>query len=334
MIALLSQNYAEDTTDEIIDWLTLYKADCVRINGEYMLDEDAAQTIRLSNKSENSFCSLNLSDFEVLWFRRWNQFEMEEEIFNNPNITPLTKHKLFSHLIKEASVVNSFLFSQAQSKKWIDKPSLHSLNKLKLLSFAQKAGLRIPETLVTNKSSEVIDFIDQFTHVITKPISEVDIFEIEGKNYCLDTKLVKKSDIIKQESGFFYPSLFQEAIPKKYEIRTFYLDNRFYSMAIFSQRRKESKYDYRVYDYDKPDRMIPYQLSSKIEKQLLSLVKMIDIKHCSIDGIITDNLEFVFLEINPIGQFGMVSKPCNYYLEKKMANYLIHEEEKLKVKNT
>jgi hypothetical protein len=34
--------------------------------------------------------------------------------------------------------------------------------------------------------------------------------------------------------------------------------------------------------------------------------------------------EYVFLEVNPIGQFGMVSAPCNYNLEKKIAQYLIN----------
>ena len=31
----------------------------------------------------------------------------------------------------------------------------------------------------------------------------------------------------------------------------------------------------------------------------------------------------VFLEVNPVGQFGMVSLPCNYQLEKRIAQYLI-----------
>jgi hypothetical protein len=34
----------------------------------------------------------------------------------------------------------------------------------------------------------------------------------------------------------------------------------------------------------------------------------------------------VFLEVNPVGQFGMVSAPCNYHLEKKVAELLIRKE--------
>jgi hypothetical protein len=38
------------------------------------------------------------------------------------------------------------------------------------------------------------------------------------------------------------------------------------------------------------------------------------------------NKELVFLEINPVGQFGMVSHPCNYYLEKRIAQNLINSK--------
>ncbi|MDM1050110.1 hypothetical protein [Sphingobacterium hotanense] len=39
----------------------------------------------------------------------------------------------------------------------------------------------------------------------------------------------------------------------------------------------------------------------------------------SIDLILTPDGDYVFLEINPEGQFGMVSHPCNYFLEREMA---------------
>jgi hypothetical protein len=31
---------------------------------------------------------------------------------------------------------------------------------------------------------------------------------------------------------------------------------------------------------------------------------------------------YYFLEVNPSGQFGMTSNPCNYNLHEKIANYL------------
>lgn len=42
----------------------------------------------------------------------------------------------------------------------------------------------------------------------------------------------------------------------------------------------------------------------------------------SIDILVDNNLNYFFLEVNPVGQFGMVSFPCNYNLENHIANYL------------
>jgi D-alanine-D-alanine ligase-like ATP-grasp enzyme len=48
-------------------------------------------------------------------------------------------------------------------------------------------------------------------------------------------------------------------------------------------------------------------------------MKDLDLESGSIDMVFTQDGEFVFLEVNPIGQFGMTSYPCNYFLEKIIA---------------
>jgi D-alanine-D-alanine ligase-like ATP-grasp enzyme len=59
-------------------------------------------------------------------------------------------------------------------------------------------------------------------------------------------------------------------------------------------------------------------------------MKDLSLKTGSVDFILDQNDKYYFLEVNPIGQFGMVSYPCNYNLEKKVAYFLINETEKLK----
>lgn len=48
----------------------------------------------------------------------------------------------------------------------------------------------------------------------------------------------------------------------------------------------------------------------------------LDLNCGSIDMILGNDGLYYFLEVNPVGQFGMVSGPCNYYLERKIANFL------------
>jgi D-alanine-D-alanine ligase-like ATP-grasp enzyme len=43
----------------------------------------------------------------------------------------------------------------------------------------------------------------------------------------------------------------------------------------------------------------------------------------SIDMILDRKNEYVFLEVNPTGQFGWLSKSCNYYIEKEVAKHML-----------
>lgn len=94
-------------------------------------------------------------------------------------------------------------------------------------------------------------------------------------------------------------------------------------MAIFSQLDEKTKYDYRNYNEEKPNRNVPIRLPEHISKKIVNFINNSNLDTGSIDLIYTHEKEFVFLEVNPVGQFGWVSKNCNYYLEKKIALHLI-----------
>ncbi len=120
----------------------------------------------------------------------------------------------------------------------------------------------------------------------------------------------------------FFPSLIQEKIDKLFELRIFYLHGDFFSMAIFSQNDKKTNTDFRKYNHDKPNRQVPFSIPKSVSDKLTLLMQKLKLNSGSIDMVVTKNYEYVFLEINPVGQFGMVSGPCNYKIEKKIAQYL------------
>ncbi len=125
-----------------------------------------------------------------------------------------------------------------------------------------------------------------------------------------------------------FPTLVQEKIEKLFEIRSFFLKGEFYSMAIFSQTSSQTQLDFRNYDFEKPNRTIPFKIPTKIEKKLARLFKILNLNSGSLDMIYTSDNKFKFLEINPVGQFGMVSFPCNYYLEELLMQKLTNEKYK------
>jgi glutathione synthase/RimK-type ligase-like ATP-grasp enzyme len=133
---------------------------------------------------------------------------------------------------------------------------------------------------------------------------------------------LERSDF-KNIPNLFFPSLFQEKIKKKFEIRVFFLLGECYSMAIFSQNDDETKVDFRRYNLEKQNYRVPYNLPENIKNKIKIFMKNQGLNTGSLDIILSEEMKYYFLEVNPVGQFGMVSYPCNFKLEKRIAEKLI-----------
>jgi ATP-GRASP peptide maturase of grasp-with-spasm system len=189
------------------------------------------------------------------------------------------------------------------------------------LRFAEQVGLEVPPYLLSGERGAVLAFQEKHRDIITKVIDAPIFFLSEETSLPTYTTKVEREHILNLPENFS-PSIFQKMIPKKCEIRSFYMDDTFYSMAIFSQTDDQTKVDFRKYNWKKPNRNVPFQLPESVQDQLRALMRKLDMHSGSFDIILTPEGAYVFLEVNPVGQFGMVSIPCNYYLEKKIAEFL------------
>lgn len=172
-------------------------------------------------------------------------------------------------------------------------------NKLISLRVAESVGLCIPSTYVSSDKSEILNFHSKNHNVITKFIQDVIFLNPQGMLLRSTTERVSKADITKMDN-IFSPSLIQTEIKKKYEIRVFYLQGECYAMAIFSQQDKQTRVDYRNYNHQCPNRMVPYILPRAIELKINRFMKKMNLDTGSIDMIVTPELEYVFLEVNPV----------------------------------
>lgn len=307
-VLILSQAKLESATDELCKWLIHYCVPFVRYNGEDLFALDS-----LDDMPKNT-------DYDLVWFRRRiSDYPHVDYSFKTEHVNNAFTVKKF--LTDEFKAVYSYLFHKIDLKKWVNDPfSLSALNKLQVLQLAAKHNLNIPFTEVVTTRAAVASILRVYPQIIVKPLSEVIFLEGEGDtHYKMLTKVIDERNI-RYVPVRFFPSLIQECIAKKMEIRAFYLFGKFYSMVIYSQNNKNTKEDFRNYDLARPNRTVPYQLPEEIEIKLDALMKDLSFNTGSIDLILTPEGDYIFLEINPEGQFGMVSHPCNYYLEREMAS--------------
>jgi glutathione synthase/RimK-type ligase-like ATP-grasp enzyme len=189
-----------------------------------------------------------------------------------------------------------------------------------VLDIAIQIGLNVPQTIITNGAEQLRNFVPS-TNKISKTIGEI-ITEVNTEKKSVTQFRTKKVDLnIIPE--FFFPSLFQERLIKQFEIRSFIIKKRIYSMAILSQADENTKDDFRNYDTSKKIRYVPFKLPNEIVSKLFKLSKLLKLSTCSVDLVKCTSGNIYFLEVNPIGQFGMVSEPCNYYIERQIAKEIL-----------
>ncbi|TLX25123.1 grasp-with-spasm system ATP-grasp peptide maturase [Chryseobacterium indologenes] len=319
MILLFSQDQFEYTTDIIFEWVQHLGGNVRRVNGKELIENK--HTMLFSNSSNDcKFNDINLSQVNAIWYRRW----LNSEYTLNRN------KKVNSYLRKEFHALTQYFFSYFQENKWYNRHDYFQefLSKTEQLSIAKEVGFRIPDTLITNNKNDLISFLKKHESIIVKPISDVESFYDKSTKKLMGTFTARiTEDYIKANiSVHFFPSLFQAEIKKKYELRIFYDKGHCYPMAIFSSKNEKTSVDFRQYDNQLPNRNVPFKLTSREKYQIKRFMKKSNLETGSLDIICSRNNELFFLEVNPLGQFGMVSNPCNYYIEKKIANNLIQKD--------
>jgi len=313
MILIFSE--ANDSTTSLVcKWLSYYNSVFVRVN----IDDSYSVNITESNVIIfNDVVEIDLDNVTSYWYRRGglmlNSYKKNyKDSYIYQNIADVR-----SHIDNEHKLTAEYIYYVLSSKKITSIGNFFAgnLNRLITSLKAKKCGLNIPQFTISTTSN--IDL--PYEKNITKSISEVLSGRHQEFMFRILAQYVNLQDV--KPSTLTY---ILEYIDKEFEIRIFFLKGNFYSMVIYSQLDPQTKVDFRNYNKNKPNRTFPFKLPKDIEVKLSKLMSELNLDTGSID-LLYKNGKFYFLEINPVGQFGMVSVPCNYQIERKIAEYLINE---------
>ena len=315
----------ESTTSTVISWLNFYGKTWRRINSIYFPYNSVE--ININNKSNyRQIGGGKLSEITAVWYRR-NPYKYTADLSSLKD--QHLRDKVHKNMFSEVNSLHQSSFSYLSDRYWLSHPDKSSINKIEQLEVATNCGLKIPDTLVTTSKSQLIKFNKKNKKIIIKAIQQMPFFKFEDENYVAYTQTVDDFELY---PDFFFPVLAQQYIEKELEVRAFFLEDKFYSMAIFSQSDPYTKIDFRRVDMKFPNRMVCFQLPKQIEVKLRKFMKIMNLNTGSFDLILSKNNQYFFLEVNPVGQFGMVSSPCNYYLEKEVAELLIKKSQEYEQK--
>lgn len=328
MILILSE-CEDDKTDEVCAVLNEYNTVFLRINSE---SRDYNIDIFLGNGNispritigTNTYC---FSDFTTVWFRRGRFIPLKPNL-EITRFSPTEANKevldvIQKYVFREFTAISDYIYSFLRNNATcFNYPPLYNINKLIALDAASRVGFNVPKTVITKSSDSFSSYMDSNStgKFITKSISDWYCDTIDNYALNLGVKEISHTDI----GDKFNYSLLQHQIKKTFEVRTFVWDNKSYSAAIYSPPESTAQIDFRN-DYD-GIRITPYQLPKKVEAKLMILMKQLDLESGSVDFIVDKELNYYFLEVNPVGQFDFIDKHCNYNLAEIIAKTLIKNE--------
>lgn len=179
-------------------------------------------------------------------------------------------------------------------------------NKLRQLALANHLGFLVPETLVTNDPSAFIHFFSEsHQSLVAKSLIQRPL-EVSGHDVpAIYTRPVHRRNAARYMSIRRAPVVFQASVPKLLEIRATVIGKRVFAAEIHSQCHRSTLHDWRHY-HDQRVLYAVHKLEADREAALIRLVDELGLCFGAVDLILTPSKEYVFLEINPNGQWGFI----------------------------
>jgi glutathione synthase/RimK-type ligase-like ATP-grasp enzyme len=160
--------------------------------------------------------------------------------------------------------------------------------------------------------------------MIVKMLSSFAIYDEQGQEKVVFTNQVKPEELENLEGLDLCPMTFQERIPKALELRTTVVGNQVFTASIDSQNNQKARDDWRRQGLFMIKDWKPYELPTDVTEKLLELMKYFGLNYGALDLILTPDGRYVFLEVNPVGEFFWLEcYPPHFPISQAIADLLL-----------
>ena len=205
--------------------------------------------------------------------------------------------------------------------RWINEPRRHrdAAWKPAQLAAARRLGLAIPRTVITNDPGVVTAFRKECGGtIIFKALSHTLGLE-SGKaafTGIVTDEMLSSLDLIRHT-----PGIFQELVPKDYEVRLTVVGDKMFAAKILSQRNERTRLDWRTAPHDISYE--PIELPTDICDKVGALMAEAGLVYSCLDFIVTPEDRYVFLESNPRGQYQWIEHYTAMPITEAIADSLV-----------
>ena len=261
---------------------------------------------------------INTEQIKAVWMRRIWQPEISEDL----------APQFQTACVRESMAALNAFWDSLREVRWVDNLQLilAAENKLRQLRVAKQVGLVIPLTLVTNNPQKVREFFyDVGGKMITKLLTPIS-YSMKGSPFFFYTSVVKEEDLLDIETLRHSPMVFQEQIPKLRELRVVYVDGSLFVGAIEASNYAASTVDWRRASA-KDCTWEVHELPTEVIFRIKAFMAKFGLKFGALDLIETPSGEYIFLEVNPTGEWGMLERDLDYPISEAIVDALIGERQ-------
>jgi len=199
-------------------------------------------------------------------------------------------------------------------------------NKPHQLRVAQRVGLEIPETVVSNDPEAVRAFARRCGPVVMKMLAQATGSgpSADGESAVMFTTAMTAADLERLDGLDLCPMIFQEQIDNQLDVRVTLVGNRVFSVALGATARG-GDLDWRRESYalDRVPVWVPYELPPEIADRLLRVRDHFGLNYGAADLIVRPDGRHVFLELNASGSFAFLGEPHAGLIAAAIAEVLV-----------
>jgi glutathione synthase/RimK-type ligase-like ATP-grasp enzyme len=316
---LILSTHVDHEADIVCIELLRKGIDYVRLNVE-----DIPYTLSITNsvdQDSDTDCKIklesriiNLSDISAVWLR---DFDYE---LDHSNSNDLSTTFIFQQWSDALQILCSTL-----EHGWINslEATYRSNNRVKQLTYANKAGFNIPSTLITNDPKRARSFYrDHNGDIILKVLHHHNI-EVNNRVYSIYSHRVTDNDLLRFNDLIYAPCILQERVQKSSELRVTVVKDKVFSVQLGSETLPSSCDDiHRIPLTKLPKR--PIQLEKKIELRCIKLTESLGLVYGAIDFVIDEDGKLFFLEVNPTGDWLWIERETKLPITKAVVDLIEH----------
>jgi len=251
------------------------------------------------------------SEISGVWYRKMWKLKVPQEL------AP-AYHAIFT---KEYQTYLDIFFNQLSHVPWMNWIRTdHSVgtDKFMQLSAARAAGLTVPASVFTNDAQTIHQFFESCNGDIIVKLHGSLSKSMEGNTAFFPTTRLSVKDLERLDELAYCPMIFQQYIPKEYELRIVYIDGDVFTGKI----PNVDATDWRAIR----NRQISwqhYELPTQVCEKITKLMHQLKLSFGAIDMIRNKEGDYVFLEVNPQGEWGMLQKELGYPIGETIAKKLV-----------